>query len=119
MIAPRRAVAMLVCFGAAASIGFSALTTGQVMSRQLVKARNIGSFVSDEVLVKFKSDVTSQARLSVMSSFGHRPLRMSVGSRGVSLVKLPPGRSVEEAMTAYRAMADVESVQPNYIYKKF
>ncbi|OGI70057.1 MAG: hypothetical protein A2W18_03600 [Candidatus Muproteobacteria bacterium RBG_16_60_9] len=111
-------VLLLACFSAAASIGFSALTTGQVTSRQLVKARNIGSFVSDEVLVKFKSDVTSQARLGVMTSFGDRPLRMSVGSRGVSLVKLAPGRSVEAAMTAYRAMADVESVQPNYIYKK-
>ncbi|HEX9812054.1 MAG TPA: S8 family serine peptidase [Burkholderiales bacterium] len=118
MIASKRAVGFLACFGAAASIGYSSLTAGQAMPRQMVKARSVGSYVGDEVLVKFKSALTSQARINAVSGFGDRALHTNVGTRGLTLVKLPRGRSVEDAMNAYRAMTDVESVQPNYIYKK-
>ncbi|HLF22556.1 MAG TPA: hypothetical protein VI565_01440, partial [Burkholderiales bacterium] len=118
MIASKRAVGFLACFGAAASIGYSSLTAGQAMPRQVVKARSVGSYVGDEVLVKFKSALTSQARINAVSGFGDRALHTNVDTRGLTLVKLPRGRSVEDAMNAYRAMTDVESVQPNYIYKK-
>ena len=118
MIASKKVIALLACFGAATSIGFSSLSDGQALARQHLRAPPHESFVSDEVLVKFNSNVTRQARLDAMSSVGDRPMRMSVGSRGLALVKLPPGRSVEDAMNGYRAMADVEAVQPNYIYKK-
>lgn len=118
MIAANRVVALLVGAGVAVSVGFSSFTVGQPMARQVARTQSAASYVSDEVLVKFKPSATSQARINALSIMGDKPMQMSVGSRGLTLVKLPHGRGVVDAINAYRAMSDVESVQPNYIYRK-
>lgn len=79
-------------------------------------ASNGAAYVADELLVKFRAPPTVQFRASILSQQGDRQLR-SIDTRGYALVKLQSGRSVFSAMTAYRAMSDVESVQPNYIYR--
>lgn len=118
MSTANRVAASLVCVGVAVSVGFSSITVGQPTARQMTRTKPAASYVSDEVLVKFKSSATSPARINAMSNMGDKPMQMSVGSHGLTLVKLPHGRGVEDAINTYRAMSDVESVQPNYIYRK-
>jgi len=103
---------------AAASLGFSALTSGQARYRQITKPSLSGSYVSDELLVKFKASVSPQARIDALASRGSRALRMGIGSGDRVLVKLPRGHSVAQAMADFGKMSEVESVQPNYIYRK-
>ena len=118
MMTARRWVIWSASVCVALSIGFSAIKSGQVKYRQIVKSTGSTSYVSGEVLVKFKVSVPTQARVGMVSSLGDRALRLRVGSTGYALVKLAPARSVEQAINAYRAMSDVEFAQPNYVYKK-
>lgn len=102
---------------AAVLIALSVQTPAQVSARAFVMGRpaTAPDYVRDELLVRFKPGSMGSA---AVSRFGDRPMRMAVGSRGFTLVKLRAGRAMADAMAAYRALPDVESVQPNYIYKR-
>ena len=117
MIESRRVIVLLVCFIAVTFGGFSSLTFGQLPIRQFTRTTNAASYVPDEVLVTFKSEATAQMRSDTISGLGDRSMSELLGTGGYVRVKLPPGRAVEDAMSRYRATANVESVQPNYIYR--
>lgn len=88
MMTARRWVIWSASVCVALSIGFSAIKSGQVKYRQIVKSTGSTSYVSGEVLVKFKVSVPTQARVGMVSSLGDRALRLRVGSTGYALVKL-------------------------------
>jgi len=73
-------------------------------------------FVEGEVLVKYKSNVTTQMQRYTATNLGgsqHTPV--GNGSR-LARIKLPQGSDVLTAIQAYQADASVEYAQPNYIY---
>ena len=72
-------------------------------------------FVANEVLVKFKSNQTKAFRNQVAGRI-HSSIAEELGDLGWVRVKLRAGQTVNDAMTAFGKMADVEAVQPNYFY---
>ncbi|MEX2165146.1 MAG: S8 family serine peptidase [Sulfuricaulis sp.] len=72
--------------------------------------------VSDEILIKFKPTVSLQSQELSVSRHGAKKIRALYQSGWVNL-KLSKGLSVEAALVAYGNDPNVESVQPNYIYR--
>jgi subtilisin family serine protease len=68
------------------------------------------------VLVKFRTDASAQARRVKVAAMGHSVLSEPDRS-GWMRLKAGSGQSVAEAMEAYRNDPNVESVQPNYVYR--
>lgn len=116
MIESRKIVPLVACLIGTVFSGFSSLTFGQVAVSQFALTSRAASYVPDEVLVTFKSGATAQMRSQAISSLGDRSMSGPLGSRGFVRVKLAPGHTIADAMASYRALANVESVQPNYIY---
>ena len=74
-----------------------------------------GSYVKDEILVKFKPTVLPQSM--AMSVLAQRHTLLAVLEQpGWAHVKLNAGESVLQALAAYRSNPDVEHAQPNYVY---
>ncbi len=78
--------------------------------------RTENKFVEGELLVKFKSEVTSAKALQTNEKFGSQMVE-KFSSRGWQRVKLPKGVSIDDALNLYKNAAEVESVQPNFYYK--
>ncbi len=74
-----------------------------------------GSYVPGEVLVKFKAGVTSQMRTESVAAMDNA-LRADLGN-GLARVRLMPGQSVSQWVSAYRNDPNVEYAQPNFIYR--
>lgn len=74
------------------------------------------SYVSDELLVKFRPGVSAQFQQQSISSLGAQTIRALNQSSGWMHLKLLPGLSVDQALAAYQNDPNVESVQPNFIY---
>lgn len=75
-----------------------------------------GSYVPDEVLVKFRAGTEPQVRAAAVTEEGDR-ISLSAVASGYTLVKVQGGRTLAGALAAYAARGDVESVQPNYRYR--
>ncbi|MBN1392692.1 MAG: S8 family serine peptidase, partial [Sedimentisphaerales bacterium] len=79
-------------------------------------------YVPGEVLVRFKPKDNgvlrnTEEKTEILSSLGGGTITRSFKLvPGLSLVKLPEGTSVESALAAFSASAEVAHVQPNYIY---
>ncbi len=72
--------------------------------------------VPGEVLVKFRSGVsTASANYSIFRQGGFRVKRL--GSSGFEQVQLPDGKNVDIAIQEFLADPNIETAQPNYIYK--
>src|SRR3954451_649812 len=68
-----------------------------------------------EILVKFSSSVNLTSARKLHRLLGANLLE-ELGDLGWQRVKLPPGMSVDEALTKYAGQPSVESVQPNFYY---
>src|SRR6266487_3133313 len=73
-------------------------------------------YVPGEVLVKFKPSAIAQVRAASISTMGHTFLAQ-LEQPDWTHVKLATDQSVMEALVAYRSDPNVDSVQPNYIYR--
>ena len=90
--------------------GFNTLQLKQVSSQNAI-------FVEAEVLVKFKSNVPTQAQQHTASNLGGSSFAPVGKKLRVARIKLPPGSDVLAAVQAFQADANVEHAQPNYIYR--
>ncbi|HEX8246735.1 MAG TPA: S8 family peptidase, partial [Pyrinomonadaceae bacterium] len=87
-----------------------------VLFSQTVFAQyNSRIYADGELLVKFKNGTVSASAASANSQFGARVVE-EFPDLGWQRVKLPAGLSVETAVARYANLADVEYVQPNYLY---
>jgi subtilisin family serine protease len=75
-----------------------------------------GSYVAGEVLVKFKPLYSAQHRQSAVAIHGHAVLA-DLNQPGWVQVKIAAGQTMAQALAAYQNDPDVETVQPNYIYR--
>src|SRR4051812_45888872 len=74
-----------------------------------------GSYVDDELLVKFSNGVSDSASKAANRAVGATVLER-LGDLEWQRVKLPSGLTVDEAMARYRGMEVVEYVQSNFYY---
>ena len=72
------------------------------------------SAVDGEILVRFRPQATNARRDAALRTVGGQRIRR-FGAVNVDHVRLPRGRSVDQAVAAIRANVDVETAQPNYI----
>lgn len=96
-------------------VGYSKQSYSQVNASPLKRLENTVEYVPGEVLVKFKSGVTSSAAKSLHSNIG-AVKKNEFQSINVQHLKLNPGISVEDAIARYKEDPNVEYAQPNYIY---
>ena len=71
-------------------------------------------FVPGEVLVKFTA-TGSQARAVAAGALLGASVKREIGGIGVALVQLPPGVSVQQAVSFYSGMSGVVFAEPNGI----
>lgn len=79
-----------------------------------VQGQGSGSFVADEILVKVKPGVSVQA-LDKVSQQHNARVEKKIPRSQFSVVKLPKGLPVTEAVKLYRASPEVEYAEPDYI----
>jgi len=71
----------------------------------------------NEILVKFHEGTPDAAVAEAHARIGTSELRRFSSVRGLALVKLPAGKSVTDALRAYRASPGVQYATPNYVRK--
>lgn len=103
------AVAGLLLAGAAAAVN------ARLPIRQF-QPQPQASHVADEVLVKFKPSVSARFKTQTIEAYGHRRVQ-ELSSSGYVQVKLKPGTDVTQGVKLYSADPNIESVQPNYVYR--
>ncbi|MFB5650808.1 S8 family serine peptidase [Leptospira wolffii] len=90
-----------------------------VKDNPIVKGTNIefkNRFVQNEIIVKFKSTAGSSVKSFAVDKLGGS-VKEHLTAEGHSLVALKSGQTVEEAISSYNQLSEVEYVQPNYVYR--
>ena len=77
---------------------------------------NQARFVKDEILIKFRNDVSKKAMAKVFTRFG-AVRKEDVGRRGWVRVKIRKGQDPRTASAEILSDTDVEAAQPNFYYK--
>jgi thermitase len=75
------------------------------------------SYVTDELLVKFKPEVEKTQQTQSLSALGSKEIQRLGKKQQFSRIKLKKGQAMQQALEAYRADPNVEYAQPNYIYQ--
>lgn len=71
-------------------------------------------YVSNQIIVKFHSDVTKEKQKMIYDKHGCKELYESEYA-GFKVVEIPAGSTVEEMVNKYMQEAEVEYAEPNYI----
>lgn len=91
-------------------------TMGQINTKNKNKKKSKIQFVANEILVKFKSTITTTSQDQSIKKFGGQRLK-KIGKKGLSHIKLPLNSDIQSALLDFRNDPDVEYAQPNYIYQ--
>jgi general secretion pathway protein D len=76
-------------------------------------ARQGSKYVEEELLVKFKPDVTEETALAIISKEGASVIKY-LEEPGVYQIKLKKGQEVEDAARRFASLPEVEYAEPNY-----
>ena len=74
-------------------------------------------YVKDEVIVKFKSNI-SEHRINEINTMLKARIIRKLSRTNTYLIKIPEGINVYEAIGRYMVTKDVEYAEPNYIVKE-
>jgi subtilisin family serine protease len=76
-------------------------------------------YVAGEIIVKYRDEdaLTASVQASVHARAGGRPAAEVGQGRGMQVVELSRGVSVEQGAAAYERQPEVEWAQPNYLYE--
>ncbi len=77
---------------------------------------NENQYSPDEIIVKFKPNVSLSARSQAALSYRAQSMQSLPNASDWSVAKLPDGQTVAQALSAYANDPNVEYAQPNYIY---
>ncbi|HVM12368.1 MAG TPA: S8 family peptidase, partial [Actinomycetota bacterium] len=80
-------------------------------------APGLPEHVPGEVLVRFEPGVSSAERAALRARVAAREATPLDGLPKVELLRLPPGRSVADAVAALEARPEVRYAQPNFVYR--
>jgi thermitase len=89
-------------------------TNGSTLREAAYPAAGEREFVAGEVLVKLEEGATPRDLRELNARTGARVLK-DLPDSGLSVVELPPGLAVAEAVRRYEGSPDVEYAQPNYL----
>ena len=96
----------------------SRTSDGQVILRSRRPGGGVADFLPyapDELLVRFKDNVTAAAKSAVHSRHRGTPIKRFRHTRNLELVKLPQGADLHRALKSYSDQPDVLYAEPNYI----
>lgn len=77
-----------------------------------------GEAASTSLLVKYKSSVPESTKANINAQAGAKSKR-NISRLGVDIVQVASTQSVSEILGKYRARAEVDYVEPNYMAKRF
>jgi subtilisin family serine protease len=77
---------------------------------------NENQYSPDEIIVKFKPNVTLSARSQTSQSYRAQSMQSFPNDSDWSVAKLSAGQTVAQALSDYANDPNVEYAQPNYIY---
>src|SRR5215472_4423447 len=72
-------------------------------------------YVRDQLLVQFRVGTTDASMAAAHAQLGAKEIRRFTNVAGLTLVQLPAGMSVKEALARYRKRPDVVYAGPNFI----
>lgn len=100
---------VLLTLGVSVSISFA-----QPNQEKYIRGREkAAAHKPDQILVKFKGNVSEERTVAVNNKHGAKVLR-KYRNNPWRVVKLPPGLSVEDALARFRNEPEVEEVEPDY-----
>ena len=73
------------------------------------------AYAPHQVLVRFRSGVSAASTQEINARLGARTLTAFHVVDGLQLVRLPASMSVPAALASYRAMSEVDFVEPNWV----
>jgi subtilisin family serine protease len=97
-------------------VAFYLISAVAALSAPALAQKQTARYVSNEVLIKFKSEKTDALKREIVGRL-RSSIQEKLGDLGWVRVKLANGKSVEDAIKAYGKMAEVDAVQPNYYYQ--
>lgn len=92
------------------------LTQNSVQAAGFQSSSGGNQYISDEIIVKFKPNVSLSERSQTIQSFGAKSIQTFSNASDWSVAKLPAGQTVTQALSVYANDPNVEYAQPNYIY---
>lgn len=88
----------------------------QLLKNELDTTKTKAKFVEGEILIRYKSNVSTQDQKITAASFGARSSAQISKKMKVTKVKLQLGDDVTTAVQMYQNDPNIEYAQPNYIY---
>ena len=82
----------------------------------LIQRQAKPGYVSNELLVQFKSDVVTAEQSQIIAATGAKVMQRLGKQQRFTRIKLKEGQSFQQAMSLYQADPNVASVQPNFLY---
>lgn len=100
----------------AAALGCAASLAAETpLFRANWPARGHGDYVPGQMVVQVREAVDEARLASLLRATGARELGRSRFSRGLHVVSLPAGQSVEASVALFRGLPEVEYAEPNYL----
>jgi subtilisin family serine protease len=75
------------------------------------------SQAQDEIIVRYRDSTSSRSKASTHAKFRTKAVKEFKRIKGIQLVKLPSGMTVQRAIKNFRQNPDVLYAEPNYIVK--
>jgi subtilisin family serine protease len=91
------------------------ISSMKISVQSILSQMEKGNYKEGELLVKFKSGVTSSSSLKINQAIGSSVTRKFTIVPNLEHIILPKGLSVKDAITKYMADPNVEYAEPNYI----
>ncbi len=99
--------------GVAALVVASAVATDAQTAK--LRAWSAGEYVPGEIVVQFRDGLDDAGLASLLRQTGARESGRSRFSRGLHVVSLPTGQSVEQGVARFSVLPSVAYAEPNYL----
>ncbi|OPY66777.1 MAG: Thermophilic serine proteinase precursor [Syntrophorhabdaceae bacterium PtaU1.Bin034] len=107
---------LLPIFLAVAFFFVSTSILGEEAFVKINRFQNLPAYMPAEVLIKYKTSISSGSRRDHMQRMGLCRIR-TVGETAIERVSLPEGLGVAEAVELFKRDPEIEDVQPNGIFR--
>lgn len=107
---------VIIIIAASAILLFGQPVTAQLWKTTQQNGRQ-GTYITGEVLVKFKEGTPIRDQLNVMEGLGHQHIKALDQFGVVQQIELKGDQSVDDAIASYQDNPNVAYAQPNFIYQ--
>jgi len=85
-------------------------------SKRPTASENPGKYLPDQLLVKFKPQISKEEIDNINKKFGCKVIKY-ISDQRLYLIELPKGASVREMIDSYQQIPEVDYAEPNYLIK--